>query len=100
MVEVLKKQAGDHGWENVPGKMVQPEKSNLTRGNATGTLTNKLPTRKTGQEGMKCFVCEEFGHIKKYSSNKGTAKRVVFCREDHKSSAEPRLAEGVRRRGW
>ena len=86
MVESLKKQAGDHGRENVPGKLVEPGKSNSIRGDATGAVA-KVPITKTGQKAIKCFGCEEFGHIKKIGQTRHN--KVTFCREKHKPSAAP-----------
>ena len=78
MLESLKKQAGDHGRENVPEKLVEPGKSNSIRGDATGAAANKLSITSTGQKGIKCFGCEEFGHMKKIGQTRHNKESYVL----------------------
>lgn len=63
---------------------------------AGGAVGKRLQSKRTGLEGVKCFSCEEFGHIKKHCPNRSSTKKVMFCKEEQESSGAPGEAKGVR----
>ena len=80
VVELHKKQAGDQDREKSPGK---PGKSNCIKGDIAGSAAGeKSQSGKTGLEGMRCFVCRQFGHIKRDCPDKQSVEKALFSAEE------------------